>query len=93
MTRRHSIAEARHHLPYLVREAEAGSAVQITRHGKLVAVLIGREVYDRLTSSRRSFGDAYADFLREVDVPSLEIDPDDVFGPARDRSPGRDVPL
>ena len=42
MARQHSIAEARSSLPSLVREAESGKAVELTRRGEPVAVLIGR---------------------------------------------------
>ena len=93
MNRRRSIAEARDHLPHVVREAEAGATVEITRHGKPVAVRIGRRDYDRLTSSRRPFGEAYEEFVRAVDLRDLGIDPGPVSRPSRYGSPGRDVPL
>ncbi|MDZ7669890.1 MAG: type II toxin-antitoxin system prevent-host-death family antitoxin [Gammaproteobacteria bacterium] len=38
MSDRHSIAEARSNLPRLVREAESGKAVELTRRGEAVAV-------------------------------------------------------
>ena len=37
--------------------------------------------------------DAYAAFARDVDLRQLAIDPDEVFGRARDNSRGRRVPL
>ena len=39
MSRRHSIAEARNHLPELVRQAESGKPVELTRRGEPVAEL------------------------------------------------------
>jgi len=93
MTRRRSIAEARSNLPRLVREAETGKPVELTRRGKAVAVLIGRRDYDRLTSSYRSFSEAYGAFVRDVGLRELAIDPDEVFGSGRDRAAGRDVSL
>ena len=88
-----SIAEARSTLPQLVREAEEGKVVELTRHGEHVAVLIGRKQYDQLTAGRRSFADAWADFIRTVDLRELEIDPDEIFAGIRDESPGRDTDL
>lgn len=93
MGKRRSIAEARSNLPQLIREAEAGKVVELTRHGEGVAVLIGRKQYDHLVSGRRSFADAWADFAREVDLEALRIDPDAVFGDVRDDSAGRDPEL
>jgi antitoxin Phd len=50
-----SIAEARNHLPRLVQQAEAGETVQITRRGRLVAVLLSQEEYGRLRGERTGF--------------------------------------
>lgn len=93
MNGRHSIADARANLPKLVRAAEAGKAVELTRRGEPVAVLVGRTEYDRLTSRRGNFAEAYAGFVREVDLEKLTIDPDEVFGDARERERGREVSL
>ncbi|UJV43415.1 type II toxin-antitoxin system Phd/YefM family antitoxin [Streptomyces sp. AMCC400023] len=42
-------SEAKAVLGSLVREAEQGQTIQLTRYGKSVAVLISSERYDRLT--------------------------------------------
>ena len=93
MGEQHSIAEARSKLPQLVREAESGKAVELTRRGEGVAVLIGRKQYDRLVSRSRRFSDAFAEFAREVDLAELDIDPDEIFAGVRDDAPGRDPSL
>lgn len=93
MTYRHSIAEARSNLPRLVREAERGKAVELTRRGEPVAVLIGRQQFERLTGQYRAFSDAFQEFADKVDIADLAIDPDEVFGGTRDDSRGRDVHL
>jgi prevent-host-death family protein len=93
MGKRHSIAEARSSLPRLIREAESGKPVELTRRGEPVAILVGRQQYMRLTSGRRRFSEAYEEFTRQVDLGELAIDPDAVFAGARDRTPGRDVDL
>lgn len=93
MAKRHSIAEARKSLPSLVRDAEAGKAVELTRRGEPVAVLIGRQQYRRLVSRLRGFSEAYADFMQRFDLEALDIDPGSVFDGARDETPGREIDL
>jgi prevent-host-death family protein len=93
MTESHSIAEARSNLPTLIRDAEAGKTVELTRHGEPVAVLVGRRQYERLTAKTRGFEQSYRRFTREHDLDELAIDPDEVFGSTRDRTGGREVDL
>jgi prevent-host-death family protein len=93
MGKQHSIAEARSSLPKLVRDAEAGKAVELTRRGQPVAVLIGQKEYERLVSRSLRFPEAWAEFTRDVDLAELDIDPDEVFANVRDRSPGRNSDL
>ena len=89
----HSIADARRNLPTLVRDAENGRAVELTRRGELVAVLIGRREFERLTSDRRGFAEAYRGFVQSVELAKLALDPDELFGIAREEDSGRDVRL
>ena len=91
MAKQRSIAEARSTLPQLIREAEAGESIELTRRGESVAVLIGRDQYDRMTARRRRFSEAWDQFRREVDLTTLDLDPDDIFSDVRDNSPGRDA--
>jgi antitoxin Phd len=93
VSEQHSIAEARSKLPQLVRDAEAGRAVELTRRGESVAVLIGRREYERLAARSRRFSEAWDDFRREIDLAELNIDPDQVFADVRDDAPGREVGL
>ena len=93
MARKHSISEARKDLPSLVREAESGKAVQLTRRGEPVAVLLGLRQSERLTSDYRRFSQAYEDFAREVDLEELALDPDELFAGARENLQGREVEL
>ena len=93
MTDKHSIAEARRNLPKLVRVAEQGTEVELTRRGKPVAVLIGCKRFERLVSSRRSFDAAYQVFTNESDLTEPELDPDKLFARQREKTPGRDVRL
>ena len=93
ITDRQSIAEARRNLPSLIRAAESGNAVELTRRGEPVAVLISCRVFERLATSHRSFDDAYRAFSDSVGLAEMELDPGELFGHLRDTVPGRDVRL
>jgi prevent-host-death family protein len=93
MANRRSIAEARNSLPSLVRQAESGTTVELTRRGEPVAVLIGRQQYERLASGRRGFSAAYRDFIRAIDLEELAIDPDEILAGVRDGTRGRAIDL
>ena len=90
MTEKHSIADARRNLPRLIREAEHGKTVELTRRGKPVAV-IGCGAFERLAAGRRGFRDAYGDFVTAVDVSALALNPDEIFEGVRDLAPGTDI--
>ena len=88
-----SIADARRNLPSLIREAENGNAVTLTRHGTPVAVLVGQRQYDQLSAGRRSFADAYKNFAQATKLADLNLDPDALFADTRDYAQGRDVQI
>jgi prevent-host-death family protein len=88
-----SIAEARSNLPQLVREAELGEPIELTRRGESVAVLIGRRQYERLVTRSRRFSEAWDEFTRDVELSELAIDPDEIFRELRDLRLGRDIGL
>lgn len=92
MRKRQSIAQARGNLPQLIREAESGELIELTRRGESVAVLIGRKQYERLATRSRRFSDA-DEFTRDVNLAELAIDPDEIFNDVRDPRPGRDPGL
>lgn len=86
-----SISEARENLPSLVRDAERGLAVTLTRRGEAVAVLISSDRYRDHTKSSARLGDAIDAFRKGHDLSQLDVD--EVYAGVRDRSPGRDVDL
>jgi prevent-host-death family protein len=90
---KHSIANARINLSQLVREAEAGQVVELTRRGEKVAVLIGQKAFDRLTAPAKGFWEALTEFRQDEDLDALDLDPDEIFVGVRDQSPGRDPRL
>lgn len=84
-----SIAEARARLPGLVKEAEAGAAVQITRWGTPVAVLVSATRYQQLAHGRPSFGVALDALLEQVEMSAIQLDRGELEN-LRDRGTGRE---
>ena len=91
MIKRYSIAEARDQFAAIVREVDEEPAVEITRRGEPVAVLLSWREFQRL-KSRKNFWDAYRSFRDQFDLAKLAIEPE-VFAGVRDKSPGREVNL
>lgn len=91
MKKSYSIAEARNRFTALLREAENASVIEITRHGKPVAVLIPWREFQRLTA-KKGFWDSYRGFRDQFDLTDLAIEPE-IFSDARDRSTGREANL
>lgn len=46
-----TISKLKNHLPELVHKAEEGEDIQITRHGKPVAVIVSQERYNRMVTN------------------------------------------
>jgi prevent-host-death family protein len=85
MDKTYSIAEARNDLSGVVREAEAGHPVILSRRGRPVAVIVSASEFARMAPRRRALADAI-DAFRHEHVASLD---DHDWLPERDRSPGR----
>ncbi|MBI4469001.1 MAG: type II toxin-antitoxin system Phd/YefM family antitoxin [Acidobacteria bacterium] len=90
MPKRYSIAQARDRLAQLVHGAEGGAAIELTRRGEPVAVLVSIKDYQRFLAGGRTFREALDKFRNEVNVADLGIEP--ALFP-RDPSAGRDVAL
>jgi antitoxin Phd len=90
MAKSFSVAEARQQLPRLIRTVERGRAVEITRRGRPVAVLLSASEYLSLTGERPSFADAIANVRKRYVVDQLAIG-DEEFQDLREESPGRRV--
>jgi prevent-host-death family protein len=89
MEKQYSIAEARNHLPRIIHEVESGSPVELTRRGKVVAVILSVRDYRPAQAPKRDFWDAYQEWRRSVDLEELDLGPE-YFEGLRDKSPGRD---
>lgn len=87
-----SVAEARQNLARLIRTAERGRAVQITRRGEPVAVLLSASEYLHLKGERPAFQEAVDAVRARLDVDRLGIGDGDFKG-LRDESAGRAVSL
>lgn len=88
MSKQYSVAEAREKLAYVIQEAEQGMAVELTRRGKPVAVVLSLSEYERLSRKPRSFWSSYQEFRRKFE--DLDVETGDAFADVRDPSPGRD---
>jgi cellobiose PTS system EIIB component len=91
MTKRHSIAEASTHLPELVREVEGGEVVELTRDGKVVAKLVAEQ--EQAAEKKVGWFDAWQQWRQKYADVLDDLDPDEIWGDVRDKSPGRDVEL
>jgi prevent-host-death family protein len=90
--RNYSVAEARQNLPRLIRDAERGRAVQITRRGEPVAVLLSASGYRALTGEGPSFVASVRALRERHAVDRLGIGEEEFQG-LRDEAPGRRVSL
>lgn len=86
-----SISDARENLPSLVRDAERGLTVTLTRRGEPVAVLVSTERYRTHAKSSIPLSEALEAFRNAVDLDELDIE--SVYGDVRDRSTGRVVQI
>ena len=92
MQKQFSIADAKNRLPAIVHSVEDGAAVELTRRGKPVAVIISKRDYELLSRTGKGFWTALSDFhrnLAQMDVTIADAD----FAELRDRSPGREEEL
>lgn len=87
--RSYSLAEARDNLTAIVRDVEKTTAVELTRRGKPVAVIVSIDEYRRLATPAGSFSSAFDRFRETVDLAELELGPE-LFTAIRDTDPGRE---
>lgn len=90
MTESYSIAQARDNFAAIVRDVERVSAIELTRRGKPVAVLLSVEEYRRLLAGQKTFWEAYSEFRDRLDPHRLDIEPE-IFEGLRDVSSGRET--
>jgi prevent-host-death family protein len=87
-----SVAEARQHFARLIKRAQQGKTIEITRRGEPVAVLLSASEYSAIIGERSSFIDAMRKVRERLGVDELEIG-DAEFEGLREESPGREISL
>ena len=87
-----SVAEARQHFARLIKRAQQGKTIEITRRGEPVAVLLSASAYSAITGEASSFIDAMSRVRKRLGVDELEIG-DAEFEGLRGESPGREISL
>lgn len=90
MMPRYSIAEARNRFAEIVHDLKHVSRVEVTRHGRPVAILISVEEFEMLRAGNVTFTNAYEAFRNRFDLAREGIEPS-VFEGLRDPSPGREM--
>jgi len=92
MSKRYSIAAARHNLAAIVHALAQQPVVELTRRGEPLAVLLSIDADRRLVPGATTFWQADTAFRSVVELAQIGIEPE-VFAAVRDRSPGREVTL
>jgi prevent-host-death family protein len=92
MAKQFSIAEAKGKLPSIIHSVEDGPSVQLTRHGKPVAVLLSIREYELLMLKKKGFWSALMEFRNAIEKEDIKITDDDFKG-LRDTSFGREREL
>ncbi|MEZ4656975.1 MAG: type II toxin-antitoxin system Phd/YefM family antitoxin [Caldilineaceae bacterium] len=80
----YSIAEARDKFAAIVHTVGTESAIELTRRGEPVAMIVSIAEYRRMKEGRRDFWSVYTDYRRQFNLADLDIDPDDVYADVRD---------
>ncbi len=62
-----TIAEAKNNLSQLIHQVESGESIQITRHGKPVAVLLSESNYQQLTNQGSHLYQAIQQWHNQLD--------------------------
>lgn len=86
----YTIAEARDQLSRVVHEAESRGPVELTRRGRMVAVVLSASDFERLGVGRKPVGQVVAETREKYRVEALDVDPDELLSGARDTTTGRD---
>jgi prevent-host-death family protein len=85
-------AQARREWAKVLKSAERGAPVEVTRNGQSVAAVVSIEQYRKLEEMRNeTLSQVIAQFRASVDPRDLEGP--DPWADVRDRSPGRNIDL
>jgi prevent-host-death family protein len=67
----------------LIRKAEKGDAIALTRRGAPVAVLVSNDTCTKLTTRKTDLGLALDEFRRDFDLVELNVE--EIYRDVRDR--------
>ncbi len=84
-----SISHLKNHLPEYVHSVEQGEDIQITRHGKPVAVIISLERYNRALGSKKGIFSSYLNWRKQY--PDAEGFSDKELDDMRNKAPHESV--
>lgn len=93
MSQQYSIEQIPGNLNKILQDIEQGEPIQIMQQGQQIAVILSAAKYQRLLKEKSSFSSALKEFREELIEEGIEIDPNEVWGDLRSRSPGREVIL
>lgn len=91
-----ALYEVKNQLSRVIQNAENGEIIELTRHGKPAAIIIGVEQFTEMKSQKPNFKSSYRRFRDKWFTCSAEWEEDDfvnLFENIRDRSSGRKVDL
>ena len=89
----YAIADAKNQLSRLIQQVELGEAIELTRRGKPVAVVLSEAEYRRLQQPP-SFSKALLAFRARTDFIGLsDEEMDEIFQDLRSKDTGRDIEL
>ena len=93
MKSRYSITDARRNLSAIIREAENGKEIELTRRGEPAAMLIGIRAFRQLKSTQGNFATAYREFRETTNLDDLDLNPDELYADLRKGIAGRETPF
>ena len=93
MSEQYSVEQIPVNINKILQDVEQGEPVQITRQGQQVAVILSTAEYARLLNKKSSFSLGLKKIREELIAEGIQIDPDEIWGDVRNRSPGREVIL
>ena len=91
MKNRYSTTDARRKLSAIIREAENGKEIELTRRGEPVAMLIGIRAFKQLKSTQGDFATAYRKFRETENLDNLDLNPDELYADLRKEIEGRET--
>lgn len=92
MEERYTIADAKNKLSSLIHSVETGRPVELTRHGKPVAVLLSIKDFQRMNRKKTGYWGALNSWRKHAETEGVVVTGEELEG-IRDHSPGREVNL